>query len=379
GRLRGSTVRPGDALAELQLGQRADRTRLCGRAPVPTEFTRAVQSSRYTVLVLSPAFLADRWLQFGDQLASFARVEGRNRLIPIDLQPVELPLHLEFLVRLDATDQAGWPAVAGRLREILDRPEPVEAPIPCPYPGLARFTEDDAGRFYGREKEIAALRRPAKGTRRRLEDEAVEWERLVRGDSGLPDAGELPEAEALAGRAGCGRAGGWRAPARIRECEPGGTAAGNPQSQAGADGVRRALRRRVGRHRHCRQAGAGLRGAAAGAGPGVCRTVSLLSRRYKAGPPPGLRSRRRLARGPARRGQADLLPGCGCLRSPAIPGPYGMGDRHGVQPGRQTALSGSTDGTLRLWQTDTLEDLIPWVRANRYVPELPCDTRALPH
>ncbi|MGE5603233.1 MAG: hypothetical protein ACM30E_09290 [Nitrososphaerales archaeon] len=52
--------------------------------PVPTEFSRAVQSSRYTVLVLSPAFLADRWLQFGDQLASFARVEGRNRLIRVD-------------------------------------------------------------------------------------------------------------------------------------------------------------------------------------------------------------------------------------------------------------------------------------------------------
>ncbi|MGE5601526.1 MAG: toll/interleukin-1 receptor domain-containing protein, partial [Nitrososphaerales archaeon] len=106
-------------------------------APVVTEFTRAVRSSRYTVLVLSPAFLADAWLQFGDELASFARVEdGHNRLIPVDLQPVELPLHLEFLVRLDATRDAGWPAVAGRLRELLDRPEPVETSLPCPYPGM---------------------------------------------------------------------------------------------------------------------------------------------------------------------------------------------------------------------------------------------------
>ena len=48
-------------------------------AAIPAEFDRAVASSRYTVLVLSPAFLADRWAEFGEQLVTFTDVEeGRG-------------------------------------------------------------------------------------------------------------------------------------------------------------------------------------------------------------------------------------------------------------------------------------------------------------
>ena len=71
---------------------------------VPAEFERAVTSSRFTLLVLSPAFLADEWARFGEQLVAFASVEeGRNRLLAVDRQKCDLPLSLRFRVRLNFT------------------------------------------------------------------------------------------------------------------------------------------------------------------------------------------------------------------------------------------------------------------------------------
>lgn len=46
-------------------------------------------------------------------------------------------------------------------------------------------------------------------------------------------------------------------------------------------------------------------------------------------------------------------------------------------PDGKMALSGSLDRTLHLWQTDTVTDLVAFIRANRYVPELPCAQRVL--
>ena len=57
-------------------------------APIPAEFDRAVASSRYTAPVLSPAFLADRWAEYGEQLVSFTTVEeGRARVVALTLDP----------------------------------------------------------------------------------------------------------------------------------------------------------------------------------------------------------------------------------------------------------------------------------------------------
>jgi WD40 repeat protein/energy-coupling factor transporter ATP-binding protein EcfA2 len=127
-------------------------------ATVPAEFERAVTSSRYTALVLSPAFLADRWSEFGEQLVQFASVEGgRGRLVAIQLHPVELPLRLRFRVALDCTDRTQWDDQAGRLRDLLDRPEPAAEEVPCPYPGMVPFRTEDARFFHGREDEIQSL------------------------------------------------------------------------------------------------------------------------------------------------------------------------------------------------------------------------------
>ena len=124
-------------------------------APIPEEFERAVTGSRYTLLILSPAYLTDDWAKFSGQLASFAAVaEQRHRLIPIERDKCELPLYIEFRVRLDCTDKDNWEAAAARLRELLSRPEPLPEPMECPYPGMTPFQAEDARFFYGREDEI---------------------------------------------------------------------------------------------------------------------------------------------------------------------------------------------------------------------------------
>jgi WD40 repeat protein len=108
----------------------------------------------------SPAFVADEWSIFGEQLVAHASIaERRDRLIPLLLQPCELPLHIEFRVHLDCTDEANWENEMARLRRLLDQPEPEAERLPCPYPGMVPFSEHEARHFFGREQEIEMLRR----------------------------------------------------------------------------------------------------------------------------------------------------------------------------------------------------------------------------
>src|SRR5262249_45835640 len=44
-------------------------------------------------------------------------------------------------------------------------------------------------------------------------------------------------------------------------------------------------------------------------------------------------------------------------------------------PDGKTVVSGSRDGTLRLWAVLSGQDLIDWVLANRYVPDLTDEQR----
>ena len=127
-------------------------------ATVPAEFERTVTSSRFTLLVLSPAFLTDEWARFSEQLVSFASVEsGKARLLAVDRQTCNLPLSLRFRVRLDFTDPDRWDDEIARLRAVLDRPAPVIEAVPCPYPGMVPFRRQDARFFHGRDEEIQKL------------------------------------------------------------------------------------------------------------------------------------------------------------------------------------------------------------------------------
>ena len=125
---------------------------------VAAEFERGVTSSRFTLLVLSPAFLADRWAEFGEGLVSFSAVdEGRNRLLALTLHSCQAPLRLRFRESLDCTDWTRWDDEAARLRRHLDAPEPTIEAVPCPYPGMVPFRKEDARFFHGRDEEIQKL------------------------------------------------------------------------------------------------------------------------------------------------------------------------------------------------------------------------------
>jgi WD40 repeat protein len=137
-------------------------------APRLSEFERAAQECRRTLLVLSPAHLADGFSAFLDILAQTHGAEsGTWPVIPLLLMPCELPPRLRMLTVLDATDSARWEAVVARLCEALDRPVPGPGRAPqCPYPGMRPFAVDEAVRFYGRDDEITNLAEKVAALRR---------------------------------------------------------------------------------------------------------------------------------------------------------------------------------------------------------------------
>jgi ABC-type protease/lipase transport system fused ATPase/permease subunit len=79
--------------------------------------------------------------------------EGRDRIIPIVLDKFDLPLRIDFRVTLDCTNSSNWKGAVRRLRQLLEQPEQEPARVPCPYPGMVPFGENDSGKFYGRDTE----------------------------------------------------------------------------------------------------------------------------------------------------------------------------------------------------------------------------------
>src|SRR4029079_15485203 len=87
-------------------------------APIASEIERGVRTSRLTVAVPTPAYMAERWTVFGEQLAEHASA-ARGDLVPLLLADCEVPLRLDFLVALDFRDPDRWDAEAARLRARL--------------------------------------------------------------------------------------------------------------------------------------------------------------------------------------------------------------------------------------------------------------------
>ncbi|HET7506661.1 MAG TPA: toll/interleukin-1 receptor domain-containing protein, partial [Kofleriaceae bacterium] len=116
------------------LGLAADRVALIGDLDLGEvkveEIARRVRASRVTVVVLSPAYLTDRWAMFGEQLAASARIaqaDGR-RLLPLLRADCNVPDDIAALVGLDFRDarRECWREQAVRLRAVLDRPAPLD-------------------------------------------------------------------------------------------------------------------------------------------------------------------------------------------------------------------------------------------------------------
>jgi WD40 repeat protein len=123
------------------------------------EFERAIQQSQRTLLVLTSAYLADGFNQFIDILAQCYGLDTATwPVIPLILEPVNLPPRLNALVKLTATNQHEEEEAIKRLCAELKRPVPADSPKPpCPYPGMVPFSENDSDRFFGREQEIQDL------------------------------------------------------------------------------------------------------------------------------------------------------------------------------------------------------------------------------
>lgn len=100
-----------------------DETGFTIGAPIIQERERAVQQSRYTLLVISPAWLDSSWPAFDELLTSSFGMETRTwRAIPLMIAPCELPPRLQMLVKVDLTaaEIQGWRRL---LRALKNLPE----------------------------------------------------------------------------------------------------------------------------------------------------------------------------------------------------------------------------------------------------------------
>ena len=128
--------------------------------PGISELERVIRQSRYTLLVISQAYLADDLTRFTDILAqSYGEQVGTWPVIPLTLQEgLQLPPRLKMLGGLQASSSEEWEASLERLCHQLTRPVPSPSPKPtCPYPGMIPFGENDERRFFGRDNEIEEL------------------------------------------------------------------------------------------------------------------------------------------------------------------------------------------------------------------------------
>ena len=95
----------------------------------------------------------------GPTAAASVAKDVHGVLLPLLREDCKLTMHVQALVKLDFRDpsRALWDAEIDRLRAYLDRTVAAGADLPCPYPGMRPFTEDDVGRFFGREIELDAI------------------------------------------------------------------------------------------------------------------------------------------------------------------------------------------------------------------------------
>lgn len=78
-------------------------------APSLVNMERAVDNSRRTLLVLTPAWVVSQWTEFEALLTQTIDPAGRKRrLLPLLLQPCQLPHRIAMLTYADFTRQEEW-------------------------------------------------------------------------------------------------------------------------------------------------------------------------------------------------------------------------------------------------------------------------------
>ncbi len=85
--------------------------------PRLNEIEKAIRHSRYTLLVLSPAYLRDTWQQFASVLASSYGLDtGQWRVIPAIMDECEVPPRLNALVKIDLRSEDDWTRLIDTLK-----------------------------------------------------------------------------------------------------------------------------------------------------------------------------------------------------------------------------------------------------------------------
>lgn len=123
-------------------------------------FEEAIQKSKRTLLIISPAFLVDEFAEFTSILnISYGAEFGLWPVIPLIRHSVpELPLSLRMLTSLLATNETEQKAAVEHLCRELQRPLPTPPAKPdCPYPGMASFSQNNSKLFFGRDAEIKKI------------------------------------------------------------------------------------------------------------------------------------------------------------------------------------------------------------------------------
>jgi hypothetical protein len=93
---------------------RAAGLRVFGEPGGGTE--RAVSSSRFTLAVVTPAYLRSSWVELEAVLARQLGAEHtRRRLVVVAREPAEVPLRVRAHLWLDMTDDGAFPMLARRL------------------------------------------------------------------------------------------------------------------------------------------------------------------------------------------------------------------------------------------------------------------------
>lgn len=105
-------------------------------APTVSEIERAILSSRHTLLVLTPAYLASQWTEFETLLLqTLDPPNQQRRLLPLLKAPCDLPLRIRFLTYLDFSEASlaarAWPRLLTALAAPLNLTTPPTTP-PAP-------------------------------------------------------------------------------------------------------------------------------------------------------------------------------------------------------------------------------------------------------
>ena len=102
--------------------------------PSLVNMERAVDRSRHTLLVLTPAWVESQWTTFESLLIQTADPAGRRqRLIPLRLKPCEPPGRIAMLTYADFCDYSAHASQLGRVIEAVNgkrhMPEPISGPL----------------------------------------------------------------------------------------------------------------------------------------------------------------------------------------------------------------------------------------------------------